>query len=93
MSQYFSCCPCQVLLVKCIAFHITITITTSHHHHSETALDNLGSGGLHRLYMATGAILAKLSEYADQSGHNDFVSTHRNSMRSTFEKVKDVARV
>ena len=37
--------------------------------------------------MATGTLLARLSEYMDQSGHEHFVTTHRERMRRTFEQV------
>ena len=50
-------------------------------------MEDLGSAHLHRLYMATGTMLAKLSEFADQSGHEDFVALHRDKMRMMFEQV------
>ena len=50
-------------------------------------MGDLGSAHLHRLYMATGTMLAKLSEFADQSGHEEFVALHRDKMRKTFEQV------
>ena len=57
------------------------------HERSESALDDLGSEHLHQLYMATGSMLARLSEYMDQSGHEHFVATNRERMRRTFEQV------
>ena len=59
----------------------------THASFSNAALDDLQSEHLHQLYLATGTMLARISEYMDQSGHEDFVTAHRERMRMIFEQV------